>query len=104
MRPKRALKRPVMKSGCGPEGQPPAKRPSTDSKKTLWKCKKCNYRWETKLLFGYVCRFHMHAFICIFYSGIMKFNHLQLIFLHITVQSWELRLSNILFIVKIFYN
>jgi len=44
MKPKRALKRPALKSGCGPDSQQPAKRPSVDSKKTLWKCKKCNYR------------------------------------------------------------
>lgn len=44
VRPKRAMKRLIVKSECGSEGQPPTKRPSTDSKKTLWKCKKCNYR------------------------------------------------------------
>jgi hypothetical protein len=44
MRPKRALKRPAVKSGYNAEGQQPSKRPNTDSKKTLWKCKKCNYR------------------------------------------------------------
>ncbi|KAJ4431354.1 hypothetical protein ANN_19951 [Periplaneta americana] len=47
LRPKRILKRPMFKvegDQGSTEGQPPLKRPSTDSKKTLWKCKKCNYR------------------------------------------------------------
>ncbi|PSN41765.1 hypothetical protein C0J52_08854 [Blattella germanica] len=42
---RRALKRPSEgDQENNADGRPPAKRPSTDSKKTLWKCKKCNYR------------------------------------------------------------
>lgn len=91
MKPKRALKRPAVKSGCTPEGQQPSKRPSTDSKKTLWKCKKCNYRWENVHCCLSCC--YCQYYLCSLWEHIQADWAVPL-----TVKLWKLCLAQCLYV------